>query len=116
MAAAKHNIVVARGEDFSFKLTVSSAGAAVDLNGSTFKSEIRRGGGKPLVASFDSITLATQSGDTLGQVTVKITDVETKKLDGNTTYEWDLFRTDDNGDISRLIYGNVFVEDSITNV
>ena len=108
MAAANHNIIVSRGEDFSFTLTVQdSGGGAVDISNNTFTSEIRRDGGKPLVASFDAMT---DDGD---NVVVGISKTETLKLDGNTTYEWDLFRTA-SGTRSRLIYGKVFVEDSIT--
>ncbi len=107
MAAAKHNIIVARGEDFSFTLSASLASVTVNLSASELKAEIRRGGGKPLVASFDAMT---DDGD---NVVVGISKTETLKLDGNTTYEWDLFRTA-SGTRSRLIYGKVFVEDSIT--
>ena len=107
MAAAKHNIIVARGEDFSFTLSASLAGGPVTLVASELKAEIRRGGGKPLVASFDAMT---DDGD---NVVVGISKTETLKLNGNTTYEWDLFRIA-SGTRSRLIYGKVFVEDSIT--
>tara|TARA_A200000159_G_C7236003_1_gene302346 strand:- start:528 stop:857 length:330 start_codon:yes stop_codon:yes gene_type:complete len=107
MAAAKHNIIVARGEDFSFTLSASLASVSVNLAASELKAEIRRGGGKPLVASFDAMT---DDGD---DVVVGISKTETLKLDGNTTYEWDLFRTA-SGTRTRLIYGKVLVEDSIT--
>ena len=107
MAAAKHNIIVSRGEDFSFTLSASQAGVTVNLAASELKAEIRRGGGKPLVASFDAMT------DDGNNVVVGISKTETLKLDGNTTYEWDIFRTA-SGTRSRLIYGKVFVEDSIT--
>ena len=107
MAAAKHNIIVARGEDFSFTLSASLASVTVNLAASELKAEIRRGGGNPLVASFDAMT------DDGNNVVVGISKTETLKLDGNTTYEWDLFRTA-SGTRSRLIYGKVFVEDSIT--
>ena len=36
MAAAKHNIIVSRGEDFSFTLTVSDSTGTIDLTGETF--------------------------------------------------------------------------------
>jgi len=112
MAAAKHNIIVARGEDFSFTLSASLASVPVNLNDTELKAEIRRAGGKPLVASFDAIS--NDSNDS-NNVVVGISKTETLKLDGNTTYEWDLFRTA-SGTRSRLIYGKVFVEDSITSI
>ena len=52
MAAAKHNLIVSRGEDFSFTLTVSDGATDPILTNDTFKAEIRRASGKPLVASF----------------------------------------------------------------
>ena len=58
MAAAKHNITVGRGEDFSFTLTIAdSGGNAVNLDNDLFKAEVRRDAGKPLVATF-SVTIS----------------------------------------------------------
>jgi hypothetical protein len=118
MAAAKHNITVGRGEDFSFTLTIAGT-PAVNLTGDTFKAEVRRDSGKPLVATFAvSITNATNPATVL----VKLPKVETLKLDGNARYKWDLFRIvdgaaggDPTGDTVRLIYGDLQVENNITD-
>ena len=83
MAAAKHNLIVSRGEDVSFKVTITGDG--IDVSSDTFKSEIRRASGKPLVASFT----CTVSGS---EVTVTLPRSESLKLDANTTYKWDIFR------------------------
>ena len=109
MAAAKHNITVGRGEDFSFTLTIAdSGGNAVNLDNDLFKAEVRRDAGKPLVATFE--------------VVVKLPKEETLKLDGNARYKWDLFRIIDGdtgnpaeGDTVRLIYGDLQVENNITD-
>lgn len=108
MAAAKHNLIVSRGEDFSFKVTVSGTSISSD----TFKSEIRRASGKPLVASFT----CTVSGS---EVTVTLPRSESLKLDANTTYKWDIFRiqTGPNPDVTtRLIFGDVIVEGNVTDI
>ena len=114
MAAAKHNIIVSRGEDFSFTLTVAYSGSAIDVTGDTFAAEIRRGSGKPLVASFD-VTLTTPAS---GIVDFKLPKAKTLLLDGNVNYKWDLFRTDDGSPTTttRLIYGDVKVENNITDI
>ncbi|MBP84434.1 MAG: hypothetical protein CMO61_11370 [Verrucomicrobiales bacterium] len=107
MAAAKHNLIVSRGEDFSFKITVSG----ITISGDTFKSEIRRASGKPLVASFT----CTLSGS---EVTVTLPRSESLKLDANTTYKWDIFRIESGTPeiTTRLIYGDVIVEGNVTDI
>jgi hypothetical protein len=114
MAAAKHNIIVSRGEDFSFTLTVADSSSAIDVSNNTFKAEIRRGSGKPLVTSFD-VTLTTPAS---GIVDFKLPKAKTLLLDANVNYKWDLFRTeaDANTTTTRLIYGDVKVEGNITDI
>lgn len=111
MAAAKHNITVGRGEDFSFTLTIAtSGGTAVDISNNTFKAEVRRDAGKPLVATF-TVTIESSAGT----VKVKLPKVETLKLDGNARYKWDLFRIESDGNTTRLIYGDLQIENNITD-
>ena len=118
MAAAKHNLIVSRGEDFSITLTISESGSAVNLSGtevSTFKAEIRRASGKPLVASFVcEVTSAVN-----GIVTVTLPRSESLKLDANTTYKWDIFRikTAPNPDVTTcLIRGDLRIEGNTTDI
>lgn len=111
MAAAKHNLIVSRGEDFSFTLTVQdSGGSPVNITGDTFTAEIRRNGGKPLVASFSCVITDAASG----VLVATLPQSETLKLDGNVNYKWDMFRTDTT--TTRLIYGDVKVENNITDI
>jgi len=114
MAAAKHNIIVSRGEDFSFTLTVQdSGGSPVDITDDTFTAEIRRDGGKPLVASFSCAI--TDAGN--GVLVATLDQAETLKLDGNVNYKWDMFRTEDvTSTTTRLIYGDVKVDNNITDI
>ena len=111
MAAAKHNLIVSRGEDFSFTLTVQdSGGSPVNITGDTFTAEIRRNGGKPLVASFSCVITDAANG----VLVATLPQSETLKLDGNVNYKWDMFRTDTT--TTRLIYGDVKVENNITDI
>lgn len=114
MAAAKHDITVGRGEDFGFTLTMSG----VNITGDLFKAEVRRDAGKPLVATF-SCTLSDAPN---GIVSVRLPQEETLKLDGNARYKWDLYRVidgqeggDPEGDTVRLLYGDLKVENNITD-
>ena len=113
MAAAKHNLIVSRGEDFSFKVTVSDGSSPIAVTGNTFKSEIRRASGKPLVASF-TCTVGTPTNE----VIVTLPRSESLKLDANTTYKWDIFRIESGPpDVTtRLIYGDVIVEGNVTDI
>lgn len=113
MAAANHNIIVGRGEDFSASITVSQDGSPVDLTDDTFAAEVRRGSGRPLEATFTcSITDAGA-----GNLTITLPKEQTLRLDGDKSYKWDLFRTvDGNGAVSHLIYGDVRVDDNITEL
>ena len=112
MAAAKHNITVGRGEDFSFTLTIADSDGAVNISNNTFKAEVRRDAGKPLVATF-SVTI--EGAASAGKVKVKLPKAETLKLDGNARYKWDLFRIERDGNTTRLIYGNLQIENNITD-
>ncbi len=109
MAAANHNIIVSRGETYSFTLTIDNT----DITGDSFEAHIRRDGGKPLVASFDC---EIQTTDPSGIITATLSRGETLKLDGNINYKWDLFRYENSSQTTTcLIYGDVRVENNITD-
>lgn len=112
MAAAKHNLIVSRGEDYSFTLTISESGSPVDVDGETFKAEIRRASGKPLVASFTCVV----SDGPQGEVTVTLPRLESLKLDANTTYKWDIFRVQTDDTSTCLIKGDLRVEGDVTDI
>lgn len=113
MAAAQHNIIVSRGADFGFQLTIrDSAQAIVNVAADTFTAQIRRAPKQPLIASF--VCDATGAG-AQGIVTCTLPKAQTLKLDGNLTYYWDLFRrTNSSGLSDMLIKGTVKVDDNIT--
>jgi hypothetical protein len=115
MAAAKHNIIVSRGSDFGFRLTIrDTLNEIVDVSADTFTAQIRRAPKQPLVASF--VCESLPDGEN-GVVNCILPKSETLKLDGKITYYWDLFRVaDSNGLSDMLISGSVKVVDNITHV
>ena len=115
MAAAQHNIIVSRGSDFGFQLTIrDSSNVIVDVSADTFAAQIRRAPKQPLVASF---VCDAESAGASGIVSFILPKTETLKLDGDITYYWDLFRiTDGSGLSDMLISGSVKVNHNITNI
>lgn len=110
MAAAKHNIITSRGEDYTVTLSVKNlSDEPVSITGAEFKGEIRRGTGKPLVASF-----AFANGGEGNQVIIELPDTETNKLDPHITYQYDIFRTVNSDAAQRLLYGSIVAEGGVT--
>lgn len=117
MAAAKHNLIISRGADFGFRLTIKDAQQElVDVSSDTFKAEIRRAPKQPLVAAFtcDAVTDGVD-----GVVEFVLPSSESLKLDGNITYYWDVFRirpTSPTPLKDKLIMGSVVVENNVTHI
>jgi hypothetical protein len=112
MAAAIHNIIFAKEEDFTFTLTVNDTeGSPVDISGNSFTAEIRRAPDSPLDASF---TCTIVGDGSTGQVLCQLPKTETTKLNAYGKYQWDLFRTFD-GQRTQLIYGDATVTANITD-
>jgi hypothetical protein len=112
MAAAKHNLIISRGADFGFSLTIRDAlQQIVDVSTYTFKAEIRRAPKQPLVASF--ICDATANGIN-GVVNFVLPSARTLKLDESISYYWDVYQITPLKD--KLIAGSVRVENNVTNI
>jgi hypothetical protein len=115
VSAAKYDLTVARGADYSFTLRlldvnedpVPVTGGSVD-----YKAEIREAHRKPLSAAF---TIAT-GGAGSGELLFSLADTDTATLDVNKKYQWDFFFTDTNGYVDRMIYGDVTVVPNITDL
>jgi hypothetical protein len=112
MAAAKHNLIISRGADMGFQLTIRDPEQqVVDVSEDTYKAEIRRAPKQPLIASF---TVDATVDGAEGIVHFTLPSSESLKLDGNITYYWDVYRMTPNKD--KLIAGSVKVEDNVTNI
>lgn len=113
MSAALYNLIIERGEDFSFTLTVlDESEFPVNMAGSNFKAEIREEYKKPLVATFTpSVNSSTQ------EITLSLTKNQTITLDVNKKLKWDLFWIQsDESTTKKLLSGLVQVNPNITNL
>lgn len=124
MSAAHYNLKIARGEDFSFKLTIKdNLDAPIDLTvtGNEFKAEIREEFKKPLVQAFSFQTKTAVSGQSTadaslddGQIRFVLTNEQTILFDANRRYKWDFFWTDVGGAVHKMLYGDVTPSANIT--
>lgn len=115
MSAAKYDLTVARGADYSFTLRLLDINEdPVPVTGGSvaYKAEIREAHRKPLSAAF---TIAT-GGAGSGELLFSLADTDTATLDVNKKYQWDFFFTDTNGYVDRMIYGDVTVVPNITDL
>ena len=112
----KADLRIPRGADFNFTLRIlDSKGDAAALTGglTAFKAEIREDHKRPLVVAF---SITAQTGDDAGDLLFELTDTETKTLDPRNDYKWDFFWTDALGSVTRVAYGDVYVEPNISHV
>jgi hypothetical protein len=110
MSAAKHDLIIPRGEDYNFTLRIlDSFNDPAALGTSPFgKAEIREADRKPLAVAFTITSL----GD--GTLKFVLTDTQTLALDVNKRYKWDFFWFDAADLQYKLLYGDVTVEANIT--
>ena len=115
MAAAKHNLVIEQGVDFTLEVTLTdSAGSAIDLSSATFTSKIRRSPGTSAIQSGGSDIEFTASGNNLanGEVTFSLTETQTADLPGDNLI-YDIFRTI-GSDTTRDLEGEIEVIERVT--
>ena len=116
MAAAKHNIVLEQGVDFSLEITLKhSDGTAINLSGSSFTSKIRRSPETDAIqlsgADISFTVNITNAG--AGQVTFSLSDEQTAALPGDNLI-YDIFRTSSGGTKFRDLEGEIEVIERIT--
>jgi hypothetical protein len=111
MAAGTYNIIIDKGSDFSFTVTLANtAGAAINISGYTFKAEIRRKPETKLEKAF-TVTKTNASG---GVLKMALSDGDTRDLPvGKLRY--DLVGKDGSSNIERYLTGTVTVTDTVTN-
>ena len=114
MAAAKHNLVIEQGVDFSLEITIKNAnGAGIDLTSSTFTSKIRRSPETDAIQYSGSYMQFIASNKTnSGGVTFTLTAAKTAVLPGDNLI-YDIFRTT-SGSQFRDLEGEIEVIERIT--
>jgi hypothetical protein len=111
VSAAKYDLSISCGEDHSFTLRVLNAfDDPVDFEGSTFKAEIREEHKKPLVAAF------TVTDEDDGTIRLTLSNEQTKLISPTRNYKWDLFWTQSDLTVTKLLYGSVKSTPNISNV
>ena len=117
MSAAKHDLVIPRGEDYNFTLRIlDSLDEPVAFGATLGKAEIREADRKPLAAAFTIGSVAGASTPTDGTLKFSLTDTQTLALDVNKRYKWDFFWFDAAGVTHKLLYGDVTVAANITHL
>jgi hypothetical protein len=113
MAAAKHNIVIEQGVDFSLEVTLTNAaGTAINLTNATFTSKISPET-DAIAISGTPITFA-KSGNNLanGEVVFSLTEAQTAALPGDNLI-YDIFRAI-GSETTRDLEGNIEVIERVT--
>lgn len=124
MSAAKHDLVIPRGEDYNFTLRIlDSLDEPVPFltyvsstNPVYGKAEIREADRKPLAAAFTIGSVAGGTTPTDGTLKFVLTDTQTLALDVNKRYKWDFFWFDAADVTHKLLYGDVTVAANITHL
>lgn len=117
MAAARHNLVIEQGVDFSLEVTLTdSTGSAINLTNMTFSSKIKRSPETDPIklnntAISFTVNITNASG---GEVTFSLTDEKTAALPGDNLI-YDIFRTDSAGNKYRDLEGEIEVIERITD-
>lgn len=111
MAAAKYNLVIDQGSDFSQTLTIKEDGTAKDLTGYSARAQIR-----PSVSS-DTLTASftcTIPNPSTGTIVVFMSNTTTKTIaPGRYYYDLELFTSND-ATVTRLLQGEVSVTPEVT--
>lgn len=115
MAAAKYDIVIEKGTDYSLELTwKDSEGSPIDLTGYTARMQVR-----PSVMSPEVLLEATTEngnmtlGGTSGGITIAFSNVETTPVDKNSGV-YDLEIVSPTGSVKRLLEGGVTLKPEVT--
>jgi len=110
MSAAKYDLTIPKGEDYTFTLRVlDSLEVPITFTSPFGKAEVREADRKPLAASF----ILSSLGD--GTLKFALTSTQTLALDSNKRYKWDFFLYNGTAK-TRLLYGNVDAVPNITHL
>lgn len=119
MLAANFDITIDRAAEYLFILTINNVAGPVDISGFNttptptvrFYGDIRNASSKIQATSF---RFATTSTGTDGQVSISLTEADTKLLYEPNKYEYDIFMVR-SGETVRLLEGKVTVRNNRTN-
>tara|TARA_B100000427_G_C15458296_1_gene572849 strand:+ start:403 stop:738 length:336 start_codon:yes stop_codon:yes gene_type:complete len=108
--ASISNLYVDQGSDFTITLSLTdSVDDALNLTGSSFLAQVR----KSHASSTVKATFTTTNDGNGGNLTIKLTDVQTAALESGR-YVYDVMQTASDGIKTRLIEGQLIVTPSVS--
>ena len=108
--ASISNLYVDQGSDFTITLSLTdSVDDALNLTGSSFLAQVR----KSHASSTVKATFTTTNDGNGGNLTIKLTDVQTAALEAGR-YVYDVMQTAGDGIKTRLIEGQLIVTPSVS--
>ena len=108
--ASISNLYVDQGSDFTITLSLTdSVDDALNLTGSSFLAQVR----KSHASSTVKATFTTTNDGNGGNLTIKLTDVQTAALEAGR-YVYDVMQTASDGIKTRLIEGQLLVTPSVS--
>ena len=108
--ASISNLYVDQGSDFTITLSLTdSVDDALNLTGSSFLAQVR----KSHASSTIKATFTTTNDGNGGNLTIKLTDVQTAALESGR-YVYDVMQTASDGIKTRLIEGQLIVTPSVS--
>jgi hypothetical protein len=108
--ASISNLFVDQGSDFEITLSLTdSVDDALNLTGASFLGQVRKSHGSNTIKA----TFTTTNDGTGGNLTVKLTDVQTAALESGR-YVYDIIQTASDGLKTRLIEGQLIVTPSVS--
>ena len=111
IAGARKDLAIPIGEDWSQTFAMTDVlGAAVNITGWTFASEVRDSG-DVLIATITGAIVSAIGGT----FTLSIAKTITEALTASDALCWDCFKVD-GGEYELMLYGNAEVKATVTNV
>lgn len=106
MAAAKYNLVIDQGSDFSQLFTVSKDGSVLNLSGYSARAQLRKSRTSDTAAASFTTTIMNAAA---GQLNISLANSVTKDLEpGRYFYDVEIYTTND-AQVTRIVTGEVTV-------
>ena len=111
MAAAKYNISIDQGSDYSTSITITESGAAKNLAGYNARAQIRSA---IQAETVEGAFVCTISDPTTGVINISMTNAVSKLLTARTyVYDLEIFTSGD-AFVQRVLFGAVKVVAEVT--
>lgn len=113
MPAAKKNLIIEQGTDFSFTVTLKDpvTKLPIDLTGYSFAAQIRE---EYASAAPTASLVITNSAPTTGVITLSMTNANTSLLPAQKTLYYDLEGTNTSNQKFRILEGSVYISPEVT--